>query len=83
MEFHLEVHLSIEEVGMLSRGHFKARNRSEVVKVAYQFIQNIKRETGYRRTVIEQVMVNGTADLTEQVKQMENQKLPPMDDVFW
>ncbi|TWD92251.1 hypothetical protein FB550_12063 [Neobacillus bataviensis] len=83
MQFNLEVHLIIEDVGLSARGKFSARNKKEIPNVAHQYIRSIKRETGYRRTLIEGVMVNGTVDITEAVKEIENQPIPPMDDIFW
>ena len=68
MEFNLEVHLNIDETGLLARGRFLARKREEMSNVAYQYIQSIKRETGYHSTLIEKVIVNGTEDITEEVK---------------
>ncbi|WP_066385475.1 hypothetical protein [Neobacillus mesonae] len=83
MKFTLEVHLNIEDTGIFSGGNFYAKNKSEVPRVAYQFIQGIKQETGYRKTLIEKVIVNGTVDITEEVKEIENRPIPPMDDIFW
>ncbi|MCM3727064.1 hypothetical protein M3226_15385 [Neobacillus cucumis] len=83
MEFNLEVHLNIDETGLLARGRFSARKREEMSNVAHQYIQSIKRETGYRKTLIEKVIVNGTEDITGEVKKIENRPIPPMDDIFW
>ena len=83
MEFNLEVHLKIDGTGLAVRGRFSARNKQDIPTVAHQYIQSIKRETGYRRTLIEEVMVNGSIDITEEVKEIENQPIPPMDDIFW
>jgi hypothetical protein len=83
VEFTSKVHLNIEGTGNLLRGSFKARNKSEMPSVANNYIQSIKRETGYRKTIIEQVIVNGTEDITEEVKAIENRPIPPMDDIFW
>lgn len=55
----------------------------EIPVVAYQYIQSIKRETGYRTTFIEKVMVNGKEDITAEVKEIENRPIPPIDDIFW
>jgi hypothetical protein len=81
--FNLEVRLCIEGTGMLSKGRFAARNNSEISFVAYQFIRDIKRETGYRTTLIELVIVNGTEDITEEVKKIESMPIPPFDNIFW
>lgn len=83
MEFNLEVYLKIEDTGIFSGGYLKARNKSEIPRVAYQYIQSIKRETGYRTTKIEKVIVNGTEDITEEVKEIEIRPIPTMDDIFW
>ena len=83
MEFNLEVHLIIEGTGLAARGRFSARSKKEIPIVAHQYIKSIKRETGYRTTFIEGVMVNGTVDITEEVKEIENRPIPPMDDIFW
>lgn len=78
----MEVHLIIEGTGTLSRGIFKARNKSEMANVAYQYIQNIKRETGYRTTLIHKVIIDGTKDITDEVKEIDR-LIPKMDDIFW
>jgi hypothetical protein len=83
LRFNLEVHLIIEGTGMLSRGIFTARNKNEITNVAYQYIQNIKRETGYRTTLIHKVIIDGTKDITEEVKEIDNRHIPKMDDIFW
>lgn len=68
---------------MLSKGRFAARNQSEIPLIAYQVVRNIKRETGYRTTLIEQVIVNGSEDITEDVKKIECMPIPPLDNIFW
>ncbi|PLS03313.1 hypothetical protein [Neobacillus cucumis] len=83
MQFNLEVHLIIEGTGIASRGRFSARHKGEISSVAHQYIQSIKRETGYRKTFIEMVIVNGAEDITEEVREIANKPIPPMDDIFW
>jgi hypothetical protein len=83
MEFLLDVNLSIEGSGVSSSGYFYARNKSEIPKVAYQFIQDTKRESGYRKMVINKVIVNGSEDITYVVKEIESRPIPPMDDIYW
>jgi len=36
MQFNLEVHLIIEDVGLSARGKFSARNKKEIPNVAHQ-----------------------------------------------
>ena len=83
MEFNLEVHLIIEGTGLAGRGRFSARNKKEMAIVAHMYIRSIKHETGYRKTFIENVMVNGTEDITNEVREIEYKPIPPMDDIFW
>jgi hypothetical protein len=80
--FNLEVHLCIEGTRKLSKGRFAARNKSEIPLLAYQVVRSIKQETGYRTTLIEQVIVNGTEDITEEVKRIERMRTPPIDNIF-
>ncbi|MFB3162550.1 hypothetical protein ABLO26_14380 [Neobacillus sp. 179-J 1A1 HS] len=83
MYFNLEVHLCIEGTRMLSKGRYAARRNSEIPLLAYQVVRSIKRETGYRTTLIEKVIVNGTEDITEEVKKIESMPIPPLDNIFW
>lgn len=71
MEFMLDVYLRIEGSGVYSSGYFFARNKNEIPKVAFQFIQDNNRESGYREMVIEKVIVNGAEDITKAVKEIE------------
>jgi hypothetical protein len=68
MKFNLSVSLSIDGIGNKSGGTFYARANNEVVKVAYDYVRSIKMQTGMRHTVIEEVLVNGEYDITEDVK---------------
>jgi hypothetical protein len=83
MRFNLEVSLDIEGSKTFSRGNFTVQKNIDIPVVAYQYIKRIKRETGYRTTLIEKVKVNGSEDITEQVKEIENRPFADMDDVFW
>lgn len=76
MKFILEVHLSIDGTGMVSSGPFKARGKSDIPRAAYQYIQEIKRETGYRTTIIEKVIINGEEDITDRITEIENRLVP-------
>jgi hypothetical protein len=82
MELNLEVHLIIEGTGLVAKGRFSARNNKEMANVAHKYIRSIMRKTGYRRTFIEKVIVNGTEDITEEVWEIENKPIPPMDNIF-
>jgi hypothetical protein len=79
----LEVRVSIQETSISSSGYISVRNKSDISKGAYEYIQNIKRKTGYRNTFIEKVIVNGTEDITEEVRKIDHLQIPPMGDIFW
>jgi len=79
----LEVRIRIEETSIYSGGYISIRNKSDLFKGAYDYIQTIKRETGYRNTFIEKVVVNGTEDITEEVRKIINLQLPTIGDIFW
>ena len=83
MEFNLEVHLIIEGSGLVAKGRFSVRNKKEMATVAHKYIRSIMHETGYRRTYIEKVIVNGIEEITEEVREIEKRPIPPMDDIFW
>ncbi len=84
-KIHLEVHLEIEGNRTLHRASFDV-NKKEFEKdaeftagvVAYQWIDEIKRENGYRDTIIELVNLNNKEDITETVKKIRP-VLPPDD----
>ncbi|MDN3020105.1 hypothetical protein PH210_28595 [Paenibacillus sp. BSR1-1] len=83
MEFLMDVNLIIEGSGVSTGGYFFARKKSEIPKVAYQFIQDKKRESGCRKMVIKKVIVNGSEDITQVVKEIESRPIPQMDDIYW
>lgn len=73
----IEVHLYTEGTGLSSRGRFSARNKKEIPNVI-----QLKHETRYRKTLIEKVIVNGTEDITDKVKEIENKPIPLKGDIF-
>ena len=79
----LEIHLNIDGTGMFSRGSFKAKTKSDIPHVAYDYIKSVNHETGYRPMIIEKVILNGTEDITASVAEIHNQPIPDMDDIFW
>ncbi|WP_042458933.1 hypothetical protein [Neobacillus dielmonensis] len=83
MRFYVKVSLNIEGTGISCGRYLAARDQAGVPSVAFQYIQSIKRQTGYRSTIIEKVMVDGIQDITKKVKEIENRPIPPMDDIFW
>lgn len=83
MKITIEVHLNIEGSRMMSGGEFDV-NKKDFEKdanftaavFAYQFIEQIKNETGHRDTIIEKVIYDGVNDITEITKQIR----PIVDD---
>lgn len=82
MRFKVDIHLNIDGAGMLTFRECNARNINELAPVVYECIRSIKRETGYRHTVIHKVIVNSSDDITEQVRAIDNKPIPEMDDIF-
>lgn len=83
MKVHIEVHLRIDGIGHLQRGPFDvnpvefAENPDmAATKIAYDFIQEIKSQTGYRETKIEKVIYDGEHNITKLVRNYE----PYIDD---
>jgi hypothetical protein len=83
VEFNIDFYINIEGTSNVLKGSFKARNKRDIPRVAYEYIKSVKHETGYRPTVIEKVIVNGSEDITDSVVGIENQPIPELDDIFW
>ncbi|WML56660.1 hypothetical protein [Neobacillus sp. PS2-9] len=82
MRFSLELSLDIEGNSTYVRGEFTANSRTNIPSVAYEQIKKIKRETGYRDTKIEKVVVDQEHDITEQVRAIDNRPIEGLG-VFW
>ncbi|HWO76538.1 MAG TPA: hypothetical protein VNM69_11685 [Bacillus sp. (in: firmicutes)] len=77
MQILIKIQLSIEGTRSEYAGHFPVNNRKfkkdpdwEAAITAYQQIQKIKYETGYRKTEILKVTYNEDKDITELVKRV-------------
>ncbi|AGK52054.1 hypothetical protein B1NLA3E_01350 [Bacillus sp. 1NLA3E] len=51
-------------------GKIQVRSEEDTPIVAYEWIQQIKMDTGFRKTIIEKVTWNEENDITEIVKQL-------------
>lgn len=83
MKINVEVHLNIEGNRLSQKGQFEVNYVNyqkdpefEAGIAAYKFIEEIKRNTGYRQTEIELVKLNGNEDITETVRRIR----PIVDD---
>jgi hypothetical protein len=74
----IDVHLNIQGTRLSKGGEFNLRNNQSIPEFAYEWIKNIKHDTGYRPTVIEKVLSNGD-DITDQVNEIENRPIPDLD----
>ncbi|EIJ79094.1 hypothetical protein PB1_16094 [Bacillus methanolicus PB1] len=81
MKIKLTVHLDIEGQKLMQSGSFSARREEDIPGIAYEWIQQIKRETGYRDTRIEKVIVDNEKDITEEVRAINKTPIPDID--FW
>jgi hypothetical protein len=75
----IEVHLNIQGTRLLKAGDFNLRYNQNVPEFAYEWIRSIKKDTGYRPTLIEKVLVNGDDDITAQVREIENRPIPEIN----
>ncbi|MFE8704145.1 hypothetical protein ACFYKX_26615 [Cytobacillus sp. FJAT-54145] len=66
MRVNIQIHYNIEGSRGLTRGEFNLREQ-DIPKFAYDWIERIKRETGYRKTIIEKVIVDNDKDIKEEV----------------
>jgi hypothetical protein len=68
MKFNLNVVLNIEGTNVVQGGEFYAKRKEDIPGIANEWIRKIKMDTGYRDTVIVEVLVNGETDITEEVR---------------
>jgi hypothetical protein len=73
----LEVHLNIQGTRLTKGGEFNLGYNQSGAQFAYDWIKNIKHDTGFRPTAIEKVLFNGN-DITDQVKETENRPIPDL-----
>lgn len=86
MKVNIDVFLYIEGSHLRSGGAFNINPREykektdlAVAIVAYQYIQSIIKETGYKETVIKKVLYEGNKDITELTRQIR--RIPTRDDL--
>lgn len=75
----LEIDLNIHGTKLRQGGEFNLRYNQSIPEFAYSWIQQTKRETGYRPTIIEKVILNGSEDITDQVRAIESRPIPDLD----
>jgi hypothetical protein len=68
MKFNLNVVLNIEGTNVVQGGEFYAKRKEDIPGIANEWVRKIKMDTGYRDTVIVEVLVNGETDITEEVR---------------
>jgi hypothetical protein len=81
MRINLQVHLNVEDQKLAQSGSFVVRKESDIPKIAHDWIRKIKRETSYRDTYIEKVLVNSEKDITEEVRKIDEAPIPEMDNL--
>lgn len=86
MKVNIDVFLNIEGSHTRSGGYFDINPRKykdnpdlAVAIVAYQYIMDIKRQTGYRDLVIKKVLYEGNKDITALTRQIR--WIPPEDNL--
>jgi hypothetical protein len=78
MKASIDLHLIINGVRNVKRGEFQVRWNEEVSVVAYNWIRQIRKETGYH-AAIEKVIIDGDRDITNCVKEIDERPIPDID----
>ncbi|KML06779.1 hypothetical protein [Rossellomorea marisflavi] len=68
MKVLVDLVLSIDGIHMRKGGEFDVRKRSDISLLICRWINQIKMDTGYRDTEIVSVYLDGSEDLTEEVR---------------
>jgi hypothetical protein len=77
MRASIDVHLIVSGTRTLKRGDFNVLRQEDIPKVAHDWIRKIRRETGYygEDSLIEKVIVDGSKDITFEVKIIDESPL--------
>lgn len=67
MRINLTIHLDIEGQKLSQSRSFPVQKEECIPTIAYKWIRQIKRKTGYKDTRIDKVVYNGEQDITEKV----------------
>lgn len=79
MKIHLEGNRTLHRASFdVNKKEFENDSEFTAGVVAYQWIEKIKYETGYRDTIVELVKLNNNVNITETVKKTRP-VLPPDD----
>ncbi|MDF2791845.1 MAG: hypothetical protein K0S80_4947 [Neobacillus sp.] len=73
MKIILKVQLNIEGSRLTQGGEFTTRNKDDIPIVAFEWIQRIKMDTGYRKTIIEKITWNEENDITDDVRKIRKE----------
>ncbi|MEW5568151.1 hypothetical protein [Rossellomorea marisflavi] len=68
MKVLVDLVLSIDGIHMRKGGEFDVRKRSDIPLLICRWINQIKMDTGYRDTEIVSVYLDGSEELTEEVR---------------
>ncbi len=79
MKIVLKVQLNIEGNRSTKGGEFNVRREEDIPQLAYDWVKYTKKETGYRKTIIEKVIWDEDNDITELVRQLDNAPIPDID----
>ncbi|CAN7380534.1 hypothetical protein [Rossellomorea sp. LjRoot5] len=64
--FEVEMHYLIDGHRNMSSNRFRCR-RNELPGKISGWLKNIRMETGYRKTVVEKIILNGSEDIAEEI----------------
>ncbi|WP_248892213.1 hypothetical protein [Bacillus methanolicus] len=69
----------LESNKLMQSESFTVKKVENIPSIAHEWIRQIKRETGYRDTIIEKVLVNNEEDITKEVREIDEAPIPDID----
>jgi hypothetical protein len=77
MKASIDVHLIVNGTRTLKRGVWPVKSVEDIPVVTYNWIRQIRRETGYYgdESIIEKVILDGDQDITDRVREIDKAPL--------
>jgi hypothetical protein len=81
MRITIDVHMRINGTRTLQSSYFDVYKEELIPKIAYDWIKQIRFETGYygKDSIIEKIVYNSDKDITLSVKELDEAPIPDLD----
>lgn len=79
MRINLTIHLEVDGNRIRKEGSFTVRKEEDIPGFAYEWVKYTKKETGYRKTIIKKVILDNEHDITDHVRQLDDEHIPEDD----